>query len=102
MSVRSENRQAADATEAGLTPLTGVSDRQIAYGETCRAEMLPVIVDFAMPVYEAPKIRAWLASKTEASFWCDLKNPPLYIGLSDQSLGGLLVYLYYKDTGVLL
>ena len=36
---------AADAQAAGLPPLHGVSDRQRAYGETCRALVAQWIID---------------------------------------------------------
>ena len=92
-----EDQQAAEAArEAGLPPLTGVSDKQIAYGETCRAQLTPVIFDMAMPQGERPSIQAWLVSKSDAGWWCELKNQSFY------ELGTILSRLYYQDTGTAL
>ena len=111
-SCEQENRESKrQAEESGLPALTGVSDRQIAYGETCRGKMLEVILDFSMPEYERPHILAWLRDKTEAAWWCDIYG--FHRGNSLQwatdpdtderhvidDLGTLLVLLYEHDTG---
>ena len=64
-----ENQQASPgAQKSGLPLLLGKSARQVAYGETCRANCLVEILDMAMPMYEAPRTRQWLASHAGAGF----------------------------------
>lgn len=83
-----ENAQAAlDAKTAGLPALIGVSERQRAYGETCRARVLTRLTnllhademmnDRTMPVVatdEAAALRGvvqYASRQADAAFWCD-------------------------------
>ena len=91
-----ENAQSRlDSRVAGLSPLVGRSEKQCAYGETCRAIMLDrlvhwpdldepyaynVVGDTLQPIVEASEdaafrgILRYLAVETDATFWCDLKS----------------------------
>ena len=90
-----ENAQAKlDAANAGLPPLTGKSERQRAYGETCRAFVLERMIEVLeadgpladgvavamMPLVEAGESAAFrgmlrfMRDQTDAAFWCDCKS----------------------------
>ena len=86
-----ENAQSTlDAKKAGLPALVGQTERQRAYGETCRAkaleklvdlqnadEPLPTGMDVMLPVVERTEAAAfrgmmlYVSEQTGASFWCD-------------------------------
>jgi hypothetical protein len=95
---------AAQAAESGLAPLSGKSDRQIAFGETCRAEMVETILDMHLPETERGRILKWLASQTDAGWWCDLRQHHrgnvLIMGIADT--GEYLAREYWRDTGIVL
>ena len=97
-----ENEEAAgQAAEAGLAPLTGKSEKQTAFGETCRAQMLPIISEMYMPEAERGNILKWLAEKVDAAWWCDLRHYPrwetLMVNVPD--IGEHLSREYHQDTG---
>ena len=101
-----ENSEAtAQAEEAGLPPLVGRSDRQRAYGESCRASLMPHITDKRMPESERVHFLSWLASKTDASWWCDLKSQGLYTSFLSTDDGRasitstVLAKEYHEETG---
>ena len=90
-----QNEEAASqAAEAGLIPLTGKSEKQIAFGETCRAQMLPIISELYMPEEERGNILKWLAEKVDAGWWCDLRQ---LVNVPD--IGEYMSLEYYQDTG---
>ena len=91
----------SQATEAGLAPLIGKSEKQTAFGETCRAEMLPIISEMYMPEEERRNILKWLAEKVDAGWWCDLRQYQrgeiLMVNVTD--IGEYISLEYYQDTG---
>ena len=97
-----QNEEAAgQAAEAGLAPLTGKSEKQTAFGETCRARILPIISEMYMPAAERGNILKWLAEKVDAAWWCDLRNYPRgetsMVKMPD--IGEYLSREYHQDTG---
>ena len=89
------------AAEAGLSPLTGKSEKQVAFGETCRAWMLPIISEMYMPEAERGNILKWLAEKVDAAWWCDLRHYPRGETLMARvpDIGEHLSREYHQDTG---
>lgn len=89
-----ESAQASlDARNSGLPALAGKSERQRAYGETCRAFVLERMVEIldgqfltdGVYVYIEPMVStedtrrfrdllAYMRDRTDAGWWCDLKS----------------------------
>ena len=89
-------RSTQDNILAGMPALTGKSDRQMAYGETCRVHALTVIVgdlDQELPETTRRAFRDWLYAHTDAGWWCNVGR------LNHEAMGLKIGELYYADTG---